>query len=1209
MAEETRLEELLALWEQRRQRGEEPALAELCRDCPELAPKLRERIRARTQLDRLNETPDLPPASPDPQPNAPEPPPDTPRYRFVAFLARGGMGEVWRGQDRVLSREVAIKVLRRRLGSTAAARQFREEAALVARLQHPAVVPVYDCGALQDGRPFFVMKLVGGRTLAELLRQWPGSPETWPHYGQLFGQVCQAVAFAHAHSPPVLHRDLKPSNVMVGDFGEVQVMDWGIAKVLAKAPASQSPAALAHAGPEAVSDATSETTDPYRGHGHATNTGEVKGTPQFMAPEQARGERAAIGPAADVFGLGGILCVMLTGKPPFRDLEKATAGDLTETFARLEGCGADGELIALAKSCLAPDPGRRPADAGAVARAVLAYQAGVQERLRKAELERAAAEVEARAERKRRRLQRSLLGALLVLVLGAGGVLWGTYEKRREADQAARAARTSVRQALQQARANPMKDFGKYDEALANAQAAVELARNGTEAARREAAEVLQAVRREAEAAARTRELLNAWLNVYQPRETATYQRGEGGRMVALALPSAEEQFGAALKRWGLDIDRVSVEEAAAQFKDLPEAVVQELVAGLDQWAEERQRAKPRQGDWRKLAGVADRLDGNALRREVRGSRLGGESQDAHSKQRTRLRALARKVDPSAEPVLTVASLARALQVVGEGRAAESLLRSALVSRPGEIVLLNALSRLLTEQRPPRYAEAIEYYRAARAVRPELGIRLGKTLLDANRASEAEELLKELVRLRPDNPELHFYLGYTQGTQGKLQEAAAAYGQALRLKTDYPLAHTNLGFALLGQGRHQEAEAACRQAIKLRPHFYAAHTNLGLALAGQGRYKEAEAAYRQALKLQPDYHQAHTNLGAALLGQGRPKEAEAAFRQALQFKPDDPKAHNNLGAALLGQGRPKEAEAAFRQAIKFKPDFPGAHFNLGYALWRQGRHQQAGAAYRRAFQLKPDFPEALCNLGDTLLQQGQYEEAERAFRQVLKLKPDFLEAQNNLGIALFEQGRPREAERAFRQALRLKPDYPLAKTSLRLLQRHREQAKQLPAILRGAAKPRNLEELLEFALVCATYEQRHLAAVQLYGRAFDAAPVLPHDLRAEHRYRAARVAALAATSRGKDTAQLSVEEAIWLSQRSRAWLRADLDAYARLLARDGAKAASTLRGRLEHWQACDDLAGVRAPGALAVFPEDERRAWLALWADVDALRRQLLTYD
>jgi serine/threonine-protein kinase len=143
---------------------------------------------------------------------------------------------------------------------------------------------------------------------------------------------------------------------MLGEFGEVLVMDWGIAKALAARPQPAPPTpALA---PLSVGEASTAL-------GAAeTLPGQAKGTPAFMAPEQARGEVGRVGKASDVFGLGGILCVTLTGQPPYTRAEQVFAGDVTEAFARLDGCGADAELIELAKACLAPAPEARPADAG-----------------------------------------------------------------------------------------------------------------------------------------------------------------------------------------------------------------------------------------------------------------------------------------------------------------------------------------------------------------------------------------------------------------------------------------------------------------------------------------------------------------------------------------------------------------------------------------------------------------------------------------------------------------------------------------------------------------------------------------------------------------------------------------------------------------------------------------------------------------------------
>jgi hypothetical protein len=165
---------------------------------------------------------------------------------------------------------------------------------------------------------------------------------------------------------------------MLGEFGEVLVMDWGIAKILAIEP--QTAPAQPDAPPPAVGHATKGS------EGSETLPGEAKGTPAFMAPEQARGEANRVGKASDVFGLGGILCVMLTGQPPFTGAQQAPAGDVAEAFARLDGSGADAELIDLAKACLGPAPEARPTDAAEVAERVKRYRAEVA--ARQAQMER-----------------------------------------------------------------------------------------------------------------------------------------------------------------------------------------------------------------------------------------------------------------------------------------------------------------------------------------------------------------------------------------------------------------------------------------------------------------------------------------------------------------------------------------------------------------------------------------------------------------------------------------------------------------------------------------------------------------------------------------------------------------------------------------------------------------------------------------------------
>ncbi len=307
------------------------------------------------------------------------------RYQRLDEVGQGGMAEVWRARDLDLDRDLAVKVLKERWrGQSELERRFREEARITGQLQHPGIPPVHEVGRLPDGRPFFAMKLIQGRTLDELLRERPPDTRDLPRFLAVFGQVAQTLAYAHSRG--VIHRDLKPANVMVGAFGEVQVMDWGLAKV----PRGGGPTAL-----------PSLTWADREVRPHDTQVGTVLGTPAYMAPEQARGEVDGLDERADVFGLGAILCVILCGQPPYRGTSaaavqaQAAAGELGEALALLDACGADAELVRLAQGCLAPEKKDRPRDAGVVAQRVTAHLARVQERLRAAEVERAAAQARA----------------------------------------------------------------------------------------------------------------------------------------------------------------------------------------------------------------------------------------------------------------------------------------------------------------------------------------------------------------------------------------------------------------------------------------------------------------------------------------------------------------------------------------------------------------------------------------------------------------------------------------------------------------------------------------------------------------------------------------------------------------------------------------------------------------------------------------------
>jgi serine/threonine protein kinase len=372
------------------------------------------------------------------------------RLQLLGEIARGGMGAVFKGRDHVIGRELAIKILlEQHRGRPELIRRFIEEAQIAGQLQHPGIVPVYELGTFADRRPFFTMKLVKGRTLADVLAARPDPTSDQPRVLGIFLQVCQTVAYAHARG--VIHRDLKPSNVMVGGFGEVQVMDWGLAKVLPKGGAVDDAAAGELDDQETIIATARSGSD-----SHLSHAGSVLGTPAYMAPEQARGEIDRVDERADVFALGSMLCKILTGRPAFvgrssREIQrKAALGDLADAFARLDACGADTELIELARACLAAEREGRLPDVGAVISWLSSHLAGVQDRLRAAELARAtesaraeearrtaaAAEARAKAERRARRTTASLAASLLALTI-LGGLTYSYISHQRQARAAA----------------------------------------------------------------------------------------------------------------------------------------------------------------------------------------------------------------------------------------------------------------------------------------------------------------------------------------------------------------------------------------------------------------------------------------------------------------------------------------------------------------------------------------------------------------------------------------------------------------------------------------------------------------------------------------------------------------------------------------------------------------------------------------------------
>jgi serine/threonine-protein kinase len=305
--------------------------------------------------------PPLPPRSPGPQPDGA----GFAGYELRELLGRGGMGEVLLCYDDQIGREIAIKRMRRTDGDPEAETRFLREAKIQARLQHPAIVPVHELGRDADGRPYFTMKRLAGVTLEQLR----GAPHQ--RLLRAFADVCLAIEFAHEHG--VIHRDIKPTNIMLGDFGEVYVLDWGVARVLDEAPT--------HPSVRDIAPTTAE-----------TQAGAVLGTPGYMAPEQALGY--AMTPAIDVYALGCVLFEILTSEPLHPrgtgGAAHAIAHPTQAPSARRPDLAIPPELDGACTAALAEEPTDRPS-ARALAQRIQDYLDGDRDLERRRDL--AAAQV------------------------------------------------------------------------------------------------------------------------------------------------------------------------------------------------------------------------------------------------------------------------------------------------------------------------------------------------------------------------------------------------------------------------------------------------------------------------------------------------------------------------------------------------------------------------------------------------------------------------------------------------------------------------------------------------------------------------------------------------------------------------------------------------------------------------------------------------
>jgi tetratricopeptide (TPR) repeat protein len=1155
-----------------------------------------------------------------PQPN------DLPdRYQLVGEIARGGMGAVFKGRDADLGRDIAVKVmLEHHRGRPDMLQRFVEEAQIGGQLQHPGVVPVYELSQTCDRRLYFTMKLVKGKTLAALLDERT-APDDLPRFLGIFEQVCQTVAYAHARG--VIHRDLKPSNIMVGNYGEVQVMDWGLAKVLAQ---PDEPGRRRERPEEATVIRTARSDPPktigpgQAGSNSPTLEGSVLGTPAYMAPEQARGEIDQLDERCDVFSLGAILCQVLTGRPAYTGSDvsalcaQARRAELDGAWRRLDGCEADAALVALARCCLQPRKEDRPREAGRVALAVTGYFESVQARLKQAELERAAAEArveeeqkrrqveqaKVRVERQRRRLAVALAAVLVVLVAGAG--LAGWWYQQEQLAQAERQRDLDAAEAVRQR---------------------AEAARKAEEATRKEY------LRKEVGDALDQGE-----------RELRLLQQGLQTLVPAPDQPLTVSMLLSDVKQWEgrVQTARAFWQRAQAVARSSPGLMPPEQQARLEQLGKDVAGAEADQTLARLLDTVrldaATVTDGNVINMTLAGpkyEKIFRETLNLDFRQ-GQVDALARQVKASALRYVLAAALDFWADVTPEADLALRLLGVARQADPEpwrdqvrDVKVWQDLPRL------EQLAADVE----AKQQTPQILLLLAQRLRGSGSQDAAADLMRKALLHHPTDFWLNVYLTFIIDDAG---EKIGCYRAALAVRPDSAPVHGNLGAILQGRKDLKGAMGCYQKALELAPNHAQTHNNLGTVLKELGDLDGAVACYHKALALNPAFSGAHINLGNALFLKKDIEGAIACYQKALEYDASSASAHYSIGRALFATKDHVGAIPWLQKALDIDPNHAPAHYNLGAALALTKDLPRALACFKKALEIDPKHVLAHFGMGNALRESKDLDAAIPYFKKALDLDPKYVPAHVNLGSALTAKGDFKGAIACYQKAVALDPNLaavhcnlgklligddqlPAALEHLKIGHKLGSQQPDwtLPsgqwvqkcevllaldqkwaAIQQGKAQPSGPSERLALAELCKGCKKLYVASARLYGEAFDAAPKLAADLSKGRRYHAACAAALAAAGQGKDAADLDAPAKSKLRLQALTWLKADLELWRQQAAGGKPAAVQAVINSLLYWQIDPELASVRGDKALSLLPAAEREPWQSFWAEVNmALER------
>lgn len=816
------------------------------------------------------------------------------RFNLLHTLGQGGGGRVWAAEDRHLGREVAIKELRQEVSRSSRVQDaFLREARITGQLDHPGIVTVYEFGQRIDGSPFVAMKLIRGRTLEDRINQFHALPKRDPRRVLAFSElirlmvgICRTIAFAHSRG--VMHRDIKPANVMIGDFDEAIIVDWGIAKLIEPVPLADVDSRGADGSTRRVELDSME--DPYQATGH------IVGTLSYMPPEQA-GAEPTIDHRADTYALGATLYHILLGKPPLCGVRSSAAmrkiilGEVPPPSAINRRISKP--LDAICRKAMARDPGARYASAYELGQDLARYLAG----------EPVTAYREPWTRRTARWVHRHQTGcwvasAIVVAVL-LMTTLWAWSEHVRLA---------SVEREAQQSLTQAKAALAEHDYAAARAAASRAESQAHVEPG-------LAVLHDEAHALLDVLDGLDRFAKL---RDETLYRSA-----VLTELSSTEDRRDAltaateALKLasvldaspWVRSGDRESLREAAAEMAWLEARIVSQPRSGESR---DERVARAQEG----LAILRDNpwLPDDSLARVTLEAELARQAGDVALADRLANRA----ADWDAESAFDLMVRGELRRLRGEPAEALTDFETALAQRPGDVALLyrQGLARLTLQQ----WDAAVATFSAC---------------LDR----------------RPDTIWVLALRGYARGEAGDLEGALTDFEAALKLDGSHGVVYVTRGYTLLERGRAAEAEADLRHALKDREDMIGARHLLAQTLVAQDRLDEAISMMQEGRDRFADAPSLKYALACLRLARGDTAEAKTELEDALAESVTGSTTWNDtqfLLALLAFQSDDlRSARVRLLDVLTHRQSHPEALWLLGWVQNRSGDRTEAVESWSR----------------------------------------------------------------------------------------------------------------------------------------------------------------------------------------------------------------------------------------------------------------------